>query len=83
MAENIPQHVATRIREAWQGRVRIGTVTASDGVQWYVKRPGFAAADPVSYPVIDGPVVAPADEVLMIDVTGSGGFVVLGKVLHN
>ncbi len=59
------------------------TVTANDGDQVEVRRPGFSNADGQSYPKLDGVAVVADDEVLMFDVTGVGGWIVLGKIVRN
>jgi hypothetical protein len=67
-------HAATFVR---------AIVTGNDTNQVNVRRPGFTNADGQSYPKLDGVTVVADDEVLLMDVSGRGGWLVLGKIVRN
>lgn len=69
--------------EHWSGRLMRAIVESNDGSQVYIRRPGYATADAQSYPKLAGVSPSGGDEVLIIDVTGKGGWVVLGQILRN
>jgi len=58
-------------------------VTENDTDQVSVRRLGFSTADGQSYPKLGGVTVIADDEVLMLDLTGGGAWIVLGKIVHN
>lgn len=82
-ATSLAANVRTEVEDGFRSRFVRATVDSLDVDQVNVTRPGFTTADGQSYPKIDGVTVVGGDEVLMIDMTGRGGWLVLGKILRN
>ena len=58
-------------------------VTGNDTNQVFIQRNGFTTPDGQSYAKLAGVTVSADDEVAMIDLTGNGGWIVLGKIMRN
>lgn len=79
----ISEFVSKLIDKYLHRRFMRATVTGNDSNQVYVRRIGFTEADTSSYPKLSDVSVSASDEVLMIDITGQGNWVVIGKIIHN
>jgi hypothetical protein len=82
-AQSIPGYVSDKLRDAFGQRLRIAIVDSNDTNQVFVRQVGYTTPDPVSYPKLSGVSVSANDEVLIIDLTGTGQYLVLGKVVRN
>lgn len=60
------------------------TVIAESGGTIQVQRDGAAAPEAVFYAALSGvtAITAPGDRVAVVDLTGEGGYVVLGKIVN-
>ena len=79
----IADWVAEAVERWHRGVVMRAIVTGNNSNEVNIRREGYTNADARSYPKLAGVSVAAGDEVIMIDVTGRGGWVVLGKVVRN
>lgn len=81
---NLAEDIERRVLESHRDTHRLATVVANDTNQIQVSwnTPGGASVTK-TFPKLSGVVVAAADVVLMVDATGQGGWIVLGKVIHN
>lgn len=59
------------------------TVVDNDTNQVFIRRNGFITQDGQSYPKLSGVSVVADDEVAMVDLTGNGGWIILGKIVRN
>jgi hypothetical protein len=79
---NLAEGIKSEVDRLHRARFVRAVVTGNDTNQVFIRRTGFAAADEQSYPTLDATLLA-TDEVVAVDLTGSGGWVVLGKILRN
>jgi hypothetical protein len=82
-APPVSDAIATAISRFHSDVFTRAIVTGNDTNQVNVRRPGYTDPDGQSYPKLDGVTVSADDEVLLVDVTGRGGWLVLGKILRN
>jgi hypothetical protein len=82
-APSVAEAIGDAITRNHQATVTRAIVTGNDTNQVNVRRPGYASADGQSYPKLEGTTVVADDEVLLLDVTGRGGWIVLGKIVRN
>ena len=66
-----------------RARIKRAIVTGNNSNEVYVKDVGYATAYAQSFAKLSGVVVVPGDVVLMLDVTGTGGWIILGPIVSN
>lgn len=80
---NILEKAQRLDKESHRMRHMRAIVVSNDTNQVFIQRNGYTDPDGQSYAKLFGVTVVADDEVAMVDITGNGGWIILGKILRN